>query len=184
MSSIEKNIKNFGILNIAWIIIAIILRLLFIRFLPLLIQTEAVASIISLIFGLVYAIKGYDKVSAKYYKAYMVIGFLCAFLSLISSIYTFIIEGISFSTVINIVCNCIYSYNFGLLTFAKDLGKERTVKATKPILINNTVKLVTSIFTKAELDYLSSGIANLTIALVTAGMVKAKYRDKELRGAK
>ena len=139
---------------------------------------------LAMIFGFIYANKGYSKEAHKYYKAMMCFYALSAFIPIITAFSVFSFNPVSIISIIKFVLLLI-------IGFGKDLGKKNTW------IIFYIVLALELLFTPA-LDAVSA--ASSTVVPISAGYsipailsrlvivgifglcVEAKYRDKDTRG--
>ena len=139
-----------------------------------------VAKIVALLSSLMYLIKGYKKEADKYYKIFMWalgISEIIGYASLLN-------KGVQMSFFQGFIAMLTFAA-FVLIVAANDYGK------VKSNIISIALVVLTA-FTTLSLA-VSSGITSLRtiisichfiFALTAAIMVKAKYNDKESRGAK
>lgn len=176
MKIINDNLKKAGYFNIALIVIAIVLRLIIINTVPTIVKIDSIICIAALIFGLFYALSGYKKDGAKYYKAFISLYFVSSIVSLITSIIAPTSESINiYILFINIVVIVLLF----ILAFVKDVGISKSTNISLLILLVNIIKM----FYTNKLTY-QGGFANLILACILCVFVSAKYRDKESRGTK
>ena len=190
MSFITKNLKKVGIVNTVLIAVCLILDGYVIGLNPSLLSYPSYVAtncfkIAAIISGLIYAISGYKKNSAKYYKGFMVLLFIARIIDAFNDLYI----TLSYATVYNnsyfttvfkfIIVACI-----AILAFAKDFGKKKSLIVVYVSLICDAIIFVrilttySSIFADIVLIF-----TYLILGCITTVFVEAKYIDKESRGA-
>lgn len=174
MKFINENLKKAGYFNAVLIVLAIVLRLRLSAEAAIIIKIDSIVTVIALVFGLIYALNGYKKESAKYYK-----GFMCLYL--ISSAVSILSPALAplpgASNNVLTVINGIIFVLIAILAFVKDLGVNKSTTIAASILLLNVVKLFLS--NKISIHGI---FANFVLACVMCVFVTAKYRDKESRG--
>lgn len=136
-----------------------------------------------LITGAVYLIQNFDKKAAKFYKAFMLLHVgVCALT---------VIVDLAFYTVtplLIVICflTAIKGCDLLLLTFGKDLGKQKTWILFYVILGLDAAALLLSIINMSQIgfDFSFTGYVTALIADGTIGLsIRGKYKNKEARGS-
>ncbi|MBQ0026351.1 MAG: hypothetical protein KBS79_03160 [Lachnospiraceae bacterium] len=142
-----------------------------------------VLKILMLAFGLVYMLMNYSKNASVIYKVFFVVLFIGTFIQAVYSAST------PNYSVYKTVLNLIPVAAIAVLAVAKDLGKKNTMLLTIVFVLCRLVLLINYIINISDygtgaVGILSTGVANLLIALTTGVMVIGKYLDKTERGTK
>ena len=184
MGFFEDNRRVIGIFNTIFIAIIIVFNLLLLSELPLISIIESVAYIIALLFGLIYAIKGYQKKSAKLYKTFMIMFYISSLISLVVPIllglndeaanFTSILITTVFNLVI-VICSCI-------LAIGKDLEKKFSMTLSYLILVSSLIKIVIAFVVASPIQTICICVSNIYLACMLCAFVAIKYMDKETRG--
>ena len=187
MNFTEKNLKKITVFNSIALLVALILRVSqFEKATTAIHRTEYAICIVALMFGVFYSVKDYKKKSAHNYTLFMILYFVSSVLTLISECYDMILNNL-FALNINlfkIVCCLIISICICVLAFGLDLGKAKSTKLSYSVLIFGIIKIVLDLFSNDLLTTIIPSISNLALSLILFVFVKAKYLDKESRGAK
>ena len=184
MKLLSNNLKKAGYFNAALIVIAIVLRLISIVVVPTIIKIDAVLCIAALVYGFLYALNGYKKDVAKYYKSFMYLYLISSVLSLGTSLSLAIADLGNFG-ILMIVSNIIIVISIFVLAFVKDFGEKKSNTLSLLVLSLNVFKLLSDISIKGiTTPIISAGFGNLILACVLCVFVAAKYADKKSRGAK
>lgn len=184
---INKNLKKTGIINIIIILATIALRLSKVGSMDMLATINACICSIALAVGVIYAITGYKKTSAKYYKIYMFLYLVSCIIALIAP-FDLLSRGLAgLSLYLNIFCCIAIVVCIGILSFGKNLGKDKSINLSYTVLAISTVESLIlllddqKIFT--PLDKISTSLSYLLLAIILILFVSAKYADKESRDA-
>lgn len=185
----KENIQNYKKLN------AIIVALLFIclgvsicyfamgHSLDITIVILSIVNIVTCIVGLIYALYGYKKDVAKYFKAFML--FFCV--SNLSQVIIDLIttKSMDFGSNISGVLRTVICVITLILTFAKDLGKSTSMGLAYTMLITGVVNVL-RILVLYNNDLLLTiiNIGDLLMIIIGFLFVIEKYIDKASRGAK
>ena len=186
MKLINENFKKAGYFNTALIIIAIVLRLISFVNSRAITKIDCIVCIGALVYGLIYALNGYKKDAAKYYKTFMYLYLLSNTISFIIALTSAISE-IGNLGVLMIVVNGIILLSVCSLTFIEDIGESKSNIFALSILLLNILKLVIDIAiigTTITTPHTSAWFANIVLACVLCVFVSAKYADKASRGSK
>lgn len=184
MKLINNNLKTVGYINVVLIVIAIILRLIAITVVPTIIKIDAILCIAALACGLIYALNGYKKDAAKYYKTFMYLYLISSVLSLGTSLSLAIADLGNFG-ILMIISNIIITISIFVLAFVKDFGEKKSNILSLLVLSLNILKLLSDISIKGiTTPIISAGFGNLILACILCVFVSAKYADKASRGAK
>ncbi len=148
-------------------------------------------AIITVIFAIIYMIKGYSKDAAFYYKAFMVLSALFYQSLAISTVTSddILPQTFTFAIGFQIGANCLLFGLFLLLCFGKDIGKKTTnfigilsLIVTVSVFIVLAVKNPQSI-DKNILGLLYSRLFSRIVFVITAYLlIQFKYIDKDERG--
>ena len=185
MKLINENLKKTGIVNSILIVIALVLEASAIKGLPLFGVIDKVVSVVGLICGLLYSIKGYKKNAARYYKWFM---YLFALRSLISFAISVFLVGFKASDLISLI----HAINFAIfvcafmLAFIKDFGEHNSKTAATIILVLSGIRLFGDVTSMLLFDanYVNVTAAIFVEAIIINVLVSQKYIDKASRGAK
>ena len=176
MKIINENLKKAGYVNTVLILIAIVLRIIGIFKAPALVVIDSIICIAALVFGLIYALNGYKKGVAKYYKIFMYLLVLSSLLALSTLTVEF--------DVLTFICDIIVLACVLILALTKDLGEYKSNCCSILILSANLVKCFYTFLKTTDIVLTSAGFANLVLACILCVFVSAKYTDKESRGSK
>ena len=141
-----------------------------------------IIGLIAMIPSFIYACNGYKKDVAVYYKAFMGLYALSALITFIADIVGTIANGTPF--VSTVICVVVLA-NYLILTFAKDLGKQKSMITAFCILGAQLIRFARMLihYINNNIIFLSASL-NLIVAIVACLFVYAKYQDKTERGAK
>lgn len=190
MSSITKNLKIVGIVNTVFIAISLMLDgYIFGKYPSLLSSPLYVASnilkTISIICGFIYAISGYKKNAAKYYKGFMLLQLLARIIEFVSDLYYTLSYDVYANSYFTTVFKFIIVICIAILAFAKDFGKEKSLIVVYLSFVCDALVLVRVLITYSDIiaDVILA-FTYLILSCITIIFVEAKYIDKESRGAK
>ena len=187
MNEIIDNIKKVGTTNIALIIIALFLRIASIKgtgfsTIGIVKIIDALVSIVALLSGLIYAMKGYGKISHKYYKTFMLFVMLGAIVSIIIPLAKCITNNSFTITYILIIIAYIVIFGcYCVLTYKKDLGLQKSSYMCYITLALNLLLFINAIAGGYRINYVYTSIGNLLLSYITCIFVTAKYDDKQNR---
>lgn len=148
-------------------------------------NTVLMAFILSMLAcGVVYLLKGYNKQAAPYYKAFLLLHVgVCAL--------TIIVDLCFYKVTPLLICICVLTAFKGtdllILTFGKDLGKQKTWTLFYVILSIDIIALILAVINMINVgfDFSFTGYVTGLIADGTIGLaVMGKYKNKESRGSK
>ena len=148
-------------------------------------NTVLMAFILSMLAcGVVYLLKGYNKQAAPYYKAFLLLHVgVCAL--------TIIVDLCFYKVTPLLICICVLTALKGIdlliLTFGKDLGKQKTWTLFYVILSIDIIALILAVINMINVgfDFSFTGYVTGLIADGTIGLaVMGKYKNKESRGSK
>ena len=135
-----------------------------------------------LIMGALYLLKNYGKNAAMFYKAFMLLHvFVCALTIFIDLFF----YTVNFFMITICILNLFKMIVLLILTFVKDLGKDRTWTLFYIILGLDVLSLVLAVINMAGIgfDFSFTGYVTALIADGTIGLsIRGKYTDKEARG--
>lgn len=134
--------------------------------------------IISLICGVYYTADGYQKASAFYYKACMIMFMLSSILLFLEEfVLNFInTSAVSIPAVLSgMIAICCY-----LLAFGKDTGKKTTISIGLVVFVLAVIDMLIPILSEGETNYFLV-IFTLLYHLNICFFILAKYHDKEQR---
>lgn len=178
MDKIKIRLQEIGLISL--IFIAAVVSYLLGRFFMATEITDKVMVVIHMgaaLFGFFYAISGFSKQAAMNYKFFM---FLYLVSSLVNTYEVF--ENKDFSTMSKVVCilGVVVS---AILTFGKNLGKNKSVILTISILLLN-IALLLVILVKGDIPFQTqlNGVENALLTAFVCIFVSAKYDDKDARG--
>lgn len=122
----KQKYKKVGIINSIFIVVAIVIRLIQLEEIPNIAKFDSFFCVVALLYGVIYALSGYKKEDAKYYKAFMFLFLVSSILSFIASVYLItIISTIGFNLkTIEAVLNFVIIVCSAVLAFGKNLGKK------------------------------------------------------------
>ena len=190
MSFITKNLKKVGIVNTILIAVCLILDGYLIGRYPIILSSPTfvitnVFEVISIIFGLVYAISGYKKDSAKYYKGFMITLLITRIVDAFDDLYI----TLTFAEYNNSYFTSVFKFAIviciAILVFAKDFGKKKSLIVAYAALICDVAvfaRIITA-YGGFVADIVVASIY-LILSCITTIFVEAKYIDKESRGVK
>ena len=140
--------------------------------------------VISLISALIYALYGYKKESAIYYKAFMFLYFVSLILSAYNEVLHLDNPSVNW-TMISTYANFARVIPVFLLTFIPNFGEKKS-KICSYILFGLSLFIFarTCIVHGVFIGYTISALAQLTMSAVAVVLVNEKYADKASRGAK
>ena len=191
MNFITKNLKKVGIVNIVLIAVCLILEGYVIGKKPYLLSMPSYVAtscfiVISIICGLIYAISGYKKNAAKYYKGFMLLQLVTRIVDAFNDLYSTItyadVYGSSYYTTVFkfIIVICV-----AILAFAKDFGKKKSFIVVYISLICDVAVFIRILIAYSDIiTDIALTFMYLVLSIITTIFVEAKYIDKESRGAK
>ena len=139
--------------------------------------------VLSVLSGFAYALGGYKKNAAKFYKGFML--FFCIE-SLVQLIYDVLSSSaISATSPISSIFATIVCVNLCIITFATDLGKKTTVSlaySVLAVLLINAVRMF--VLYSSNIMLLCNYITQVILAVIACMFVAEKYADKTARGTK
>ena len=135
---------------------------------------------LAMIFGFLYANKGYSKEAHNYYKAMMC---FYALASLVPIITAFRVSGFNLVALIAIIKFVLLL----VLGFGKDLGKKNTwiifyIYLVLELLFFPSMQVINPAPSTALPAHIPAILSRLVIAGILGLCVEAKYRDKDARG--
>lgn len=183
MEFITKNLKTVGIINTILIVAVLIAKGITFLGSPVILKVESIIGAIGLIFGFIYAYKGYKKEGAKYYKLFMYTYFIN---SIFPVVLTIVDSGLNKSLILPIVLRIIILVCICLLVFVKNFGKTKSFIAIGIVLLINVVRFVSVFFAPNAINapLITTSLENLLLAIIAFIFVVCKYADKEARGTK
>lgn len=134
-----------------------------------------VTNALALIFGIIYMVKGSGKNVATLYKAFLLLVMLGLLVRLIAK---FIYPGFGLSAVLMIGSILMLL----CLTFAKDLGRTKTLTVFFVLLALDLVAAILALDNRELLGSIASGLSRLVLDGSIGLAIYAKYRDKASRG--
>lgn len=184
MKLINDNLRKAGYFNAVLIVIAIVLRTISFSSIPTLGKVDSILCIVSLLFGLIYALNGYKKDASKYYKAFMYLYLLSAVITLILAFSVATIELGDYGILV-IIANVVILISIFVLAFIKDLGEKKSNNLAILVFALNIFKLLFNTAIKGTImPILSAGFANIMLSCILCLFVSAKYAEKGSRGAR
>lgn len=190
MSFITKNLKKVGIVNTVLIAICLFLDGYVVGQYPGILTSpmfmiDNCLKMFSVICGLIYAISGYKKNAAKYYKAFMILQLCTRIFDLSNDIYFTSLSDAYGSSYFTTVFKSIIVICVAILAFAKDFGKKKSLIVVYVSLICDAAVLVRVLTTYSNsMGDVAMALAYFVLGAITAVFVDAKYIDKASRGAK
>lgn len=177
---IKDNIKKTGVFNL--ILIALMVVYDSVRLFTghsTMAKVTIIIHFVGFAAALVYTISGYKKDAAKYFKIYMFTLSICEIMSLVSltsrtepSVLSYVLRGIC---VINAL----------MLTFAKDLGRKKSITICSAILLFHLYNLIhTLINATSKFQAVTNTLSDIILVILALVFIVAKYEDKESRGSK
>ena len=136
-----------------------------------------------LIMGSVYLVKNFDKKAAKFYKAFMLLHVGVCALTVIVDLAFYTVTPL---LIVICILTAIKGCDLLLLTFGKDLGKQKTWILFYVILGLDVVALLLSIINMSQVgfDFSFTGYVTALVADGTIGLsIRGKYKHKEDRGS-
>lgn len=185
MYDFKRHLKTTGFINAVLIIVVMMLGivLLFSDKFDITAKFSIPFDIVTLAIGLVYALKGYQKTAANYYKLYM----LCGALSYLVSL-TCAFEGnpdsiARYVGIIGLIVNVVLML---VLAFAKDLGRQKSITIAITTFGINIMQMI-MFAVREEMQGSSFPIVVnvlqlIVISVITCVFVLAKYTEKASRG--
>ena len=186
MNFITKNLKQAGIFNLVLIVVAIVLEVvgiigsdcIFIDY------ALSVAKVLSLLSGSLYALYGYKKEAAKYYKGFMFLYFVSVLISIYGEItYLDYIEWSS--SMLSTYANFARFIPILLLTFIPNFGEKKS-KICAYILFGLSLFIFARavILYGSSVLYVANWLSEVAASAIACIFVNEKYADKTSRGAK
>lgn len=134
----------------------------------------------SMVCGIVYVLRDYRKTAADYYKFMMLLYVISKFFLMYS---TFVYGGLRLSMLANAAEVVILS----MLTFGKDLGRQRTMSLFYALLSCELILSLLGGFAGAGVatavaGRLTSALMRVVLAGTVGLAIKGKYEDKSARG--
>ena len=126
-----------------------------------------------------YAVYGYKKDAAKYYKAFLIALGLAKLAMVIVSVIESGVLGTGFG-----VSTVLFAVSFVLaavLAFVKDLGKTKSLCAVAAMFV---IDLVNEVILLVKFADVFNAVIVLAVSIITVEFVIAKYIDKAERGSK
>ena len=182
----KKGLKLAGIINSIFIVFAILLRIVFFNYEDgILVIIDSCVSIATLVFGIIYAISGYKKNAAKFYKTFMGAYLFSCVLSLVTLASYFISIGqlASINSILALLCIVLSIFASYKLCFGLDLGYKKSQKLALIILLSNLIKMIVDLLFKLPMS-LPIDFSNLIFSCILMVFVLGKYLEKENRGTK
>ena len=150
---------------------------------PFLANLSVISLMAALIIGLIYAVLGYKKQDAKYYKTSMWAYLISAslhFVCIISSLT--MLPGYAFLYVIALIL-------ITMLATCNDLGKQKSYIVAVGLVLCKIITFLVDLFAgfnpeTIELGVISNSLTYIMLAGNAMLMVAGKYVDKDARGAK
>ncbi len=178
MGLIANNSKKVGVFNALLLVIAAAFAIY--RFtVPtqnVMILIRDAVYLISVVFGFLYALLGYRKNAAVYYKLFMVTFAVFAILVFVADIdgsYSFIM-----------IFRAIVAVCALILAFSKNLGKDRSKLTVYIALASQFIYSVIKVYENfGAFRKFATVFMHLVIVCVACVFVLAKYADKQARGA-
>ena len=133
------------------------------------------ANALALACGIYYMVKGATKAVAKYYKAFLMLATLGMALRLVCKL---IYPG--FGVVAGLMIGCLLMLL--ILTFGKDLGREKTWCAFYILLALDIAVSILMFDSREALSSIASGLTRLVIDGTIGIAIVEKYKDKATRG--
>ena len=133
--------------------------------------------------GAVYLIKGYSKQAAKYYKAFLLLHVGVCALSIIVDLCFYKVTAL-----MAVICilTAFKALDLLILTFGKDLGKNKTWILFYVIVALDIIALILAVINmlKVGFDFSFTGYVTALIADGTIGLsIRGKYENKSSRGS-
>lgn len=176
---IRENFKKVGVFNTVLIILVVIydsLRLVTGN--TLLPKISIAIHFGAYIAGILYAVSGYKKDAAKYYKVFMLFLVVSEILSFVSKMDRS--EPPMFSMILSGIC----VFAALILFFVKDFGKKNTIAICSMSLILHISNLLyTLINASAKFQAATGPISDSILLIVALVFIVAKYEDKASRGS-
>lgn len=188
MSFITNNLKKVGIVNTILIAICLFLDGYAIGQYPGLLSSpmymiDNCLKVISIICGLIYAVSGYRKNAAKYYKGFMFLQLLTRIFDLSNDTYFTLISDAYNRSYFTTTFKFIIVVCIAILAFAKDFGRKKSLIVAYISLICDVVIFVRIMATYSNsMGDVALAFAYLVLGAVTTIFVEAKYIDKASRG--
>ena len=182
----SKELKMASIINSILIVLAILIRIVFFNYEDgILVIIDSCVSIATLICGLIYAISGYKKNAANFYKVFIGMYLFSSVLSLVTLMQYFINFNLVLTANCIIATLCLVSsiYASYKLCFGLDLGYIKSKTLALIIFGSNVVKLVADFIFKLPMS-LPIDFSNLIFVCILMVFVLGKYAEKENRGTK
>lgn len=139
--------------------------------------------IVTCVAGLIYALYGYKKNAAMYYKTFMFFFSITNIMQAVTDIIK--TKDMSFESNISGVLRIVICIIALILTFAKNLGKSSSMTLAYVMLITGSVNIIRLfVLYHSDLPLFISNIRDLSMIVIGFLFVIEKYIDKESRGAR
>jgi len=135
-----------------------------------------------IIMGALYLIKNYSKQAAIYYKAFLLLHIAVCALTIFIDLFFYTVNALLIAIC---VLNAVKAVELVILTFGKDLGKEKTWILFYIILSLDVAQLALALVNMANIgfDFSFTGYVTALVMDGTIGLaIRGKYKDKEARG--
>lgn len=185
MFDLRKHLKATGIINAILIVIVMIFGIVLLcsdKF-DVMAKFSIPFDMVTLAIGLVYALKGYQKAAANYYKFFMVCGALSYFISLVCAF-----QGNPNSTarIIGLIPLIINIILMIILAFAKDFGRTKSILVAVATFALNVFLLIMFAIREEVSGSSFPIVINISqlivISIITCVFVQAKFLEKSYRG--
>lgn len=185
MNFISTNYKKTIVFNSILIVIVLVFRIinLFSGYINIYDYVINISDILGLLLGLVYAIYGYKKNEAKYYKGYIIAFFISCLIDVACEIPY--IGTLKYSSMFSTIANFIRVIPLFLLAFVKDLGKRNSTICSYIVLALSLFILGrTTVLYADDIDYIGICLSETVMAVIECIFINEKYKDKDSRGTK
>ena len=176
----ESIVKKLGAFNVLLLIVAFAACIIALEELALPVSLVRIAfQMIAIAFAFFYAVYGYKKNVARYYKEFLIV--------LGASRLVMVIVGIIEAKALGIgvgVSTVLFAVSFvlaAILAFVKDLGKTKSLCAVLAMLV---LDVVNEVILLVKFGDVFSAVIVLAVSFVAVEFVFAKYADKAERGSK
>ena len=136
----------------------------------------------ALLFGLVYALKGYTKKAANFYTVFYAFSIISVVVDILICIVDAADAGF-FEKYVPAILSLVFLVCLGLLGFMKDFGKEKSTATAYVALAASGASLVVACII-GHSDLFISAFARLVMAFMICIFVFCKYADKAERKIK
>ena len=141
-------------------------------------------TMLAIISGFIYAVGGYKKNAALFYKGFMLLFCMASLMMIITDIVMSSING--YGSPISEILSTVICVNLLTLTFAKDIGKKNSLGFAYSIVcvsLVNSIRLMV-LYSSINSMITAKALVDIALACIACLFVIEKYTDKAARGTK